>query len=86
MKKFDTFRTVLFTLLLLVGLTTVGWGQTPVTVFSENFDGFYHNSITSPGSSNKGGELNTFTQQPGWSGDKIYEELGTIKLCSSSYL
>ena len=86
MKKFDTFRTVLFTLLLLVGLTTVGWGQTPDTVLSENFDGFSHNSISSPGSSNKGGELNDFTQQPGWSGDKIYEAGGSIKLSSSSSL
>jgi len=86
MKKFDAFRTVLLTLLLLVGLTTVGWGQTPVTVFSENFDGFYHNSLRSPGSASRDAELNNYTQQPGWIGSKIYEAGGAIKLASSSSL
>jgi hypothetical protein len=57
------------------------------TVLSENFNGFTKG--TPDGAANStdvSGSLNTYTQTTGWTGSKVYEAGGTVKMGGSSSL
>ncbi|MCX6333230.1 MAG: hypothetical protein NT092_02890 [Bacteroidia bacterium] len=70
---------VLF-LFLIPGRSAVG--QT--VVLTENFTGFSNSSHASPGSTDVSGTLDTKTTIAGWTGSKIYEAGGEIKLGTAS--
>jgi len=53
-------------------------------VLSENFDGFTAGTIKSPSSTDISSSLDTYTQTKGWSGTKVYQAGGAVKLASSS--
>ena len=57
------------------------------SMLAENFDKFSGGtSYGSPTSADIGSSLNDYTQQPGWTGAKIYQAIGSAKIGSSSGL
>lgn len=62
-------------------------GSEEATVFSENFNGFTNGTADSgANSTDVSTSLDTKTQSSGWTGSKVYEAGGTIKLGGSSSL
>lgn len=58
-----------------------------IEVFSENFDGFSRGTTgTGAFSTDVSSSLNTYTQTPDWTGSKVYEAGGTVKMGTSSAL
>ena len=51
---------------------------------SEDFSGFTDGTHATPGSTDISVTLNSYTQEPGWSGLKVFSAGGEIKLGSSS--
>ncbi|MDD2962750.1 MAG: fibronectin type III domain-containing protein, partial [Bacteroidales bacterium] len=65
--------------------TITGGGTT--TIFSENFNGFTAGSTGSGANgTDVSASLNSYTQTPGWTGSKIYQAGGTVKMGTSSGL
>lgn len=56
----------------------------PTVVLSENFDKFTAGSIASPTTADISSSLDTYTQTKGWTGTKVYQAGGAVKLASSS--
>ncbi len=57
------------------------------SILTENFEKFTKGtSYSSPSSTDIGSSLNDYTQQPGWSGVKVYEATGSAKIGSSGSL
>jgi hypothetical protein len=64
-----------------------GSSNAPSNIFSENFDGFTGGAIGSGAStSDVSSSLDTYTQTAGWTGSKVYQAGGTVKMGSSSIL
>lgn len=61
-------------------------GTVSTPVFSENFNGFTAGSTGTPDGADVSASLNTYTQTPGWTGSKVYQAGGNVKLGSSSGL
>jgi len=53
-------------------------------VFSENFDKVTANTTASPGTTDISATLDTYTTAPGWTGFKVYQAGGGLKMGSSS--
>lgn len=53
-------------------------------VLSENFDGFTAGSLSSPSGTDVSATMDTYTQTTGWSGTKVYQAGGAVKLATSS--
>jgi len=73
--------------LLDVYKKTTTAGGTPTTVLSENFDKFTAGT-TGAGASGTdvSSTLDTYTQTTGWTGSKVYQDGGTVKVGTSSAL
>lgn len=56
------------------------------TVLSENFNGFTAGTSTVPDGTDVSASLDTYTQTTGWTGLKIYQAAGTVKIGTSSAL
>ncbi len=56
------------------------------TVLSENFNGFSAGAATVPDGTDVSASLDTYTQTTGWTGLKIYQAAGTVKIGTSSAL
>lgn len=62
-------------------------GSAVTTILSENFDGFLRGTPDGGAfSTDISGTIDTYTQTPGWNGDKVYEAGETAKMGSSSAL
>ena len=61
-------------------------GTVSTPVFSENFNGFTAGNTGTPDGADVSASLNTYTQTPGWTGSKVYQAGGNVKLGSSSGL
>ena len=64
----------------LLDVSESGFDAGAGAVLSENFDGF----ITEGGSVDCGADLDDYTEQPGWTGEKVYEAAGVAKLGTAS--
>ena len=64
----------------LLDVSESGFDVGAGVVLSENFDGF----IAAGGSTDRGTTLNDYTEQPGWTGEKVYEDAGVAKLGTAS--
>lgn len=58
----------------------------PTIVLSENFDKFTKGTLNSPDGTDVGTTMDTYTQTTGWSGTKVNQAGGVVKLGSSSGL
>ena len=67
-------------MLLFFTLPEKGWGQRLI----ENFTGCSASTHASPGSTDISGSLNSYLSSTGWTGSKIYQAGGEIKLGSAS--
>ncbi len=72
---------------LSVYTKTSGASNAPSSIFSENFDGFNAGSANaSANSTDVSGSLDTYTQTTGWTGSKVYQAGGTVKMGGASSL
>ena len=67
-------------------LTVYSKSSSGTSKLSENFDGFTAGTATVPDGTDISASLDTYAQTAGWTGVKVYQAAGTIKLGSSSAL
>lgn len=88
MKKHYNFLAVLMTAMMFFGMSTLS-AQT--VVLSENFDalnelGGNHQGDSASSTALVATDLDTYTQTPGWTGDKMYPAYGKMKLGTATAL
>jgi hypothetical protein len=65
---------------VLVESVVDGTHTRSTVVLSENFDGFTAGSLSSPSGTDVSATMDTYTQTTGWSGTKVYQAGGAVKL------
>ena len=88
MKNFTKHRKVTFLVAAFISATSIVQAEIPEIIFSENFDGFYENSLAAPGvkqvTLTSSPKLDECTQISGWAGNRVYQAGGAVKLGAAS--